>query len=283
LQHHLAEVEQRLEDRVQPIPYLEEQRRQDSRRIAETEAEVPKLHKKIDVLVDRFPLLEQAIQAKNKEIDKAADLLVQQSELIESQRVSEFRWERQIGEWAKIVDELKQETAGMTAQTIQLRDQHQLVRRALADLEPFRDRIERRQNEMSEMQRLAEDRQKRVMETWQSDREKEWERFRLQHEERWKENARFNEKRHRRLEALEEYIKLLREQIEALWEIPDAWAQAIMVGPREWLATWSELAKARPPMPEPLKSNPLAPEPKPKIRPLPSAQRAQARENAEET
>jgi chromosome segregation protein len=278
LQHKITEVEKRGEDRVQSVVFLEEQRRQDTRRIAQTEAEIPKLRKGIDDLVDRFPLLEQSIRAKNKEIDKAAELLEQQAQVIENQRVSEFRWERKIADWAKLIDEIKQETASMTAQTVHLREQHELVRRALAELDPFRERIQRRQDEMAEMQRLNEDRVKRIQEEWHSERQKEWERFKLEHEERWRENARLNEKRHSRLEAVEQFVRELRTQIEALWEIPEAWAESFMIGPREWAATWGELAKQRPSMPEPLKPVSVAPEEKPRIRRLPSAQPDQENE-----
>lgn len=272
LQHQLADLDKRSEDRVQSVVFLEEQRRQDNRRIAQAEAEIPKVKKEIDDLVDRIPLLEQAIQAKNKEIDRAADLLAQQAEVIENQRVSEFRWERQVAEWAKLVEQLKQETASMTAQTVRMREQQELVRRALADLEPFRERIERRQNEMAEMQRLAEDRQKRIQEEWQTERQKESERFKLDHEERWRENARLNERRHTRLEAAEEYVRELAAQVEGLWDVSEAWAESIMIGPREWLATWGELANKRRSMPEPLKPATLAPhDDMPRIQPLPSA------------
>lgn len=274
LQHQLSELEKRTEDRVQSVIYLEEQRRQDNRRITQTEAEITATNKELDDLQDRIPLLEQAIQAKNKELDRAADLLAQQAEVIENQRVSEFRWERQVAEWAKLVDELKQETASMTTQTVRLREQHESVRRALADLEPFRQRIERRQDEMAEMQRLAEDRHKRNMEEWQTARQKEWERFKLGSDERWRENARFNEQRHARLELVEDSMRKLLPQIDALWSVHDAWAQAFMVGPREWAAKWGELAKQRPPMPEPLKPVTLVPPDMPKIKPLPSARAA---------
>jgi chromosome segregation ATPase len=274
VQHKSAELDKRTDDRVQSVIYLEEQRRQDNRRIAQTEAEITATNKELDDLQDRIPLLEQAIQVKNKEIDRAADLLAQQAEVIENQRVSEFRWERQVAEWAKLVDELKQETASMTTQTVRLREQHELVRRTLADLEPFRQRIERRQNEMAEMQRLAEDRQKRNLEEWQTERQKEWERFKLGSDERWRENARFNEQRHARLEMVEGSMRKLLPQIDALWGVQDAWSQAFMAGPREWAARWGELVKQRPPMPEPLKPVTLAPTETPKIRPLPSAQAA---------
>jgi chromosome segregation ATPase len=275
LQHQLADLEKRSEDRVQSVVFLEEQRRQDARRIAQAEAELPKLKQEINDLVDRLPLLEQAIQVKNKEIDRAAGLLRQQAEVIENQRVSEFRWERQVAEWAKLVEQIKQETANMSAQTVRMHEQQELVRRSLADLDPFRERIERRQDEMAEIQRLAEDRQKRTLEEWQTEREKAWQRFRLDHDERWRENARFNEKRHTRLAFIESYVRELSAQIEALWDVSEAWAESIMIGPREWLSTWGDLVKQRPPMPEPLKLTAAAPpEDLPKIRHLPSAQAA---------
>jgi len=282
LQHQLTELDKRGEDRVQSMVFLEEQRRQDNRRIAQVEAEIPKVKKELDDWVDRIPLLEQAIQVKNKEIDKAAELLQQQVEIIENQRVSEFRWERQVAEWAKLVDQLKKETASMTAQTVHIREQQELVRRALAELDPFRQRIERRQNEMAEMQRLSEDRQKRVLEEWQNEREKEWERFKLDSEERWRENARLNERRHARIEAVEGFVRKLLDHIDALWDVHEAWAQSIMIGPREWAATWSELAKQRPPLPEPLKPVSIAPpDDLPRIRPLPAARSPRTEEENE--
>ena len=270
-QHQLADLDKRAEDRVQSVIYLEEQRRQDNRRITQAEAELSSMRKGVDDLVDRLSLQEQAIQAKNKQVDRATELVQQQAEMIESQHVSAFRWERQANEWAKLVEEIKQETASMVSQTVRLREQTQLISRALADLESFRERIERRQNEMAEMQRLGEDRQKRVMEEWQTGREKEWGRFKLDSDERWRENARFNEKRHARLEEVEEFLRALRAHVEALWGVHDAWAQSVMTRSREWGTTWGEVVKQRPAMPEPLKPVSLAPEEMPRIQPLPSA------------
>jgi chromosome segregation ATPase len=272
LQHQFAELDKRNEDRLQSVIYLEEQRRQDNRRINQLENTVTTLNQKCDDLSDKTSLLEQAIQTKNKDIDKAADMLEQQSQMIENQRVAEFRWERQITEWTKLVEEIKEESANMTTQTVRLREQHDRVRRALADLDPFRERIERRQDEMVEMQRLSDDRQKRVMEEWQAERDKEWKRFNVGNDERWRENSRLNGQRDTRLDAVANFARMLAPQVNALWEVQDTWAQSIMVGPREWVATWEELTQKRPAMPDPLPSVSPPPSQLPKIRPLPSAQ-----------
>jgi len=148
-QHQLADLDKRAEDRVQSVIYLEEQRRQDNRRITQAEAELSSMRKGVDDLVDRLSLQEQAIQAKNKQVDRATELVQQQAEMIESQHVSAFRWERQANEWAKLVEEIKQETASMVSQTVRLREQTQLISRALADLESFRERIERARQEVA--------------------------------------------------------------------------------------------------------------------------------------
>ncbi len=274
LQHQLAELDKRSEDRVQSVIYLEEQRRQDNRRLTQVESEALALHKQADSLVDKLSLLEQAVQVKNQKIDEAADLLEQQAQVIENQRVVEFRREQQVAEWGKLVEGLKKEAADMAAQVARMHGQHDMVRRALADLELFRERLEKRQNEMSEMQRLAEDRQKRTMEEWQAEREKERKLFQVENDERWRENARLDERRDARLRAGEEYMQMLASQVEALWDVQEAWTESVMVSSREWMATWGEHLKQRPPMPEPLKLPPIAPKQASKIRPLPSAQAA---------
>jgi DNA repair exonuclease SbcCD ATPase subunit len=281
MQHQFTELDRRSDDRVQSVIYLEEQRRQDNRRIAQLEGEAAALHKKADDLTGKSSVLEQAIQAKNKKIDEAAELMEQQAQIIEDQRVAEFRWGRQAAEWAKLVEELKEEVANMTSQAMRMREQSDMVRRTLADLESFRERIERRQNEMNEMQRLAQDRQKRKMEEWQAEREKERKLFQLSNEERWRDNGRHNERRDAQIETSEKNVQTLSRHVKALWDMQETWAQSVMISSGEWMATREEYVKGCPPLPEPLKPVPSAPSQAPEIRPLPSVQAAKEEEKGE--
>jgi hypothetical protein len=109
------------------------------------------------------------------------------------------------------------------------------------------------------------------MEEWQAERDKEWKRFNVKNDEHWRENARLDGQRDKRVGALEDFGRMLSPQIEALWNVQNAWAQSIMVGPREWAATWGELVQKRPAMPDPLQTISPPPSQQPKIRPLPSA------------
>jgi hypothetical protein len=107
------------------------------------------------------------------------------------------------------------------------------VKRALSALEKFKTRIERRQDEIVEKQRIAEERVEREWEEWQSARAKELKKQALVFEQRWDGQERIDAEQQRRLEALEEAAGLYREQIRALWETHRADAESLLSAAQE--------------------------------------------------
>ncbi len=250
LQQALKDLERLLENRTEPLAYLDEHVRQNNRRIQEIAEQIPPLYKQLGELEDKLPLLEQGIQRKNKAIDEAAELLQQQAQLIEAQRVDHFRWEQQAAEWAELVEEIQKKADLLAAQSQRFVEQREEVRRALARLQEFQERLAVQMNEVAERQRLAEERQKRTLEEWQAERARDWKHFTVLNDERWRENARHTQKIVSRISAIESHLPTLYDQIQALWEVEETWAQTFMVGPREWLAHWNDLVKRRIPTPE---------------------------------
>ncbi len=250
LQQAMKDLEQLLESRTEPLAYLDEHVRQNNRRIQEIAEQIPPLYKQLGELEDKLPLLEQGIQRKNKAIDEAAELLQQQAQLIEAQRVDHFRWEQQAAEWAELVEEIQKKADLLAAQSQRFVEQREEVRRALARLQEFQERLAVQMNEVAERQRLAEERQKRALEEWQAERARDWKHFTVLNDERWRENARHTEKIMSHISAIKSHLPTLYDQIQALWEVEETWAQTFMVGPREWLAHWNDLVKRRIPTPE---------------------------------
>jgi len=97
--------------------------------------------------------------------------------------------------------------------------QQQLVRQAQNKLERFQARIEKRQNEVAEMQRVAEDRLKRQWEEWQDKEDKQQKKRDVITEERWREQGRTNDVHLKRLDALRSDADQHRAQLDTLWEI----------------------------------------------------------------
>jgi hypothetical protein len=98
-------------------------------------------------------------------------------------------------------------------------EQYQKVRSALANLETLGERLQREQHEVTELQRLAEERQRAKMDEWETQAEKRWQREKLLWEQQWHDHDRRNAEQIERLKDTEERSMHNEVQIGHLWEI----------------------------------------------------------------
>ena len=241
VQLQVMEMDRRFDPPATQIAYLEEQRRQDAKRIAAVEQEVPDMKKKIEQFPPRLLLLDEAIRRKQTEIEEAARLLESQSQLIENQRVADIRRERQFAEYAETIEKLKvraDEIASQVIGFVQLREE---IKRELAVLPDFQERLEVRVNELFEIQRDAEERLKRTTESFRDILEKEWRNFAAAQDEKWHSRDQRIAEYEPRMADLEEEMPRLQPQISPLYEILDAFSKAYANAGREWLAEANQL------------------------------------------
>ena len=229
----VGDLDKQLEEPTRAVSYLEERRRSDHRRLTEFEQEIPDLHRKIDNLVQKFPPLEQTLQKQQTRIDQAIQETRKYEEPIEDLRVASFQREQKVQRYLDQGKEVAQELERLREQTHGFIERRQQVKRALSALEKFKTRIERRQDEMVEKQRIAEERVEREWEEWQSARAKELKKQALVFEQRWDGQERIDAEQQRRLEALEEAAALYREQLRALWETHRADAESLLSAAQE--------------------------------------------------
>ncbi|MGD8244566.1 MAG: hypothetical protein PVI63_05170 [Anaerolineae bacterium] len=214
----LVDLDKRLEDPVRAVSYLEERRRADHRRLTEVEHEIPELHTKIETLTQKLPLLEQSVQKQHSRLDEGIQELRKYDKPIEELRISDFQREQKMQQYMDQGAEVAQELERVREQTHDFIERRQQVKRALDALEKYKARIERRQDEMAERQRVAEARVERQWEEWQTAREKALKRREMVIEQRWQEQGRADVRQEGRLDTLEAIASLYREQLQALWE-----------------------------------------------------------------
>ncbi len=236
LQLQVMEMDRRFDPPATQIAYLEEQRRQDAKRIAAVEQEIPDVKKKIEQFPPRLLLLDEAIRRKQTEIDEAAKLLESQSQLIENQRVADIRRERQFAEYAETIEKLKVRADEIAAQVVGFVQLREEIKRELAVLPDFQERLEVRVNELFEIQRDAEERVKRTADSFRDVLEKEWKTFAALQEEKWHSRDQRIAEYEPRVTDLEEELPKLQPQIGPLYEILDAFSKAYANAGREWLA-----------------------------------------------
>ncbi|MFL7793865.1 MAG: hypothetical protein AB8I69_17100 [Anaerolineae bacterium] len=214
----VRDLDKRSDDRVQAVTYLEEQRRADNRRITELEQDTTGLRKRVETLAAKLPLLEETIQKQKTRIDEAIQETKKYEKPIEELRISDFQREQKMKQYLDQGEQVSKEMERILLQTQGFIEQQQAVKRTLDKAESFQARIEKRQNEVAEMQRLAEDRVKRQWEEWQNVQEKELKKRQVVLDEQWHAQEKINQELGTRIDPLEVTIKVHQAHLEALFD-----------------------------------------------------------------
>jgi hypothetical protein len=222
LQQQITDFGRDLENRTRNLPYLEEQPRQNAKRIAELQQETPELFKRTEAHSTKLQLLEEIIRKSDRRVGdldlQATELKQAQNEFFESIRLGEQQRERQMQEWAEQIEEQCQKMAEHAVHIQQSKEQYERNKQSLAALEKLDERLKREQAETAELQRLAEKRQKHQLEEWQAENEKHWKKNLLIWEQRWRIQERWNEEHAKLFGPLEESTAANRAQIMSLWQ-----------------------------------------------------------------
>jgi chromosome segregation ATPase len=235
VQVQLMEIERRFDQPASTLSFLEEQRRQDAKRIASLEQGWPDIARRIDQFPPRLLLLEENIRKKHGDIEEAAKQLEAQKQVIESQRVADLRRERQFAEYAELIERLKGRADEIQTQVTgyyQMRDE---VKRELSGLPDFKTQVEVRVNEISEIQRDAEERAKRVAIAFREEIEKQWKSFAVSQDEKWHDRDRRISEYDVRITEVEEELPKIAIQIPPLYEIFEEFAKYYAEAGRAWL------------------------------------------------
>ena len=214
----VADLSQRSDDRVKAVTYLEEQRRADNRRISDLEQDTTDLHKRFETQTKKQALFEDTLRKQTTRIEEAIQETKKYAKPIEELRISDFQREQKMKQYLDQAEQVAREMERMRTQTQSFLEQQQLVKRALEKLEHFQARLEKRQNEVAEMQRVAEDRLRRQWEEWQDAQDKRQKKQDVITEERWRQQGQTNDEHLKRLNALHSAAELHRDQLDTFWE-----------------------------------------------------------------
>jgi chromosome segregation ATPase len=244
LQLQTVDLDRRVEQPGVAIAYLEEQRRQDAKRIAGVEQEIPDLKRRIESLPPQLLLLDEAVRRKQVDLEEAAKLLESQAQVLESQRVSDVNRERRFAEYVAAIEKYKDAAESIQQQVTGFVQMREEVRRILAEIPDFEQRLEVRINEIFEIQRDGEERTRRAAENFKDVMEKDWKVFTQAQEEKWHPRDKRISEYEPRIAELEEEIVKFQPQISPLYDIFEAFAKQYAAAGREWLAESNKLLDA---------------------------------------
>jgi uncharacterized protein Yka (UPF0111/DUF47 family) len=205
------------------LAFLEEQRRQDARRISETQSEMPELQKQIDSIKPKIELLEdlalrterrvQEVQNSERERREQLQQFVDQQNLILHQRDQQING---------LVERFGEQDSHMQRNMERFEtwsEAYRDMKKIIDDFERIGDRLERRINEVAEMQRLSEERFRQEWNDWSSEDQKRWKQFTLSNDEVWRSHDKEFERFVQEIAETRQKFPPIIDSLERIWKM----------------------------------------------------------------
>lgn len=241
----IEEVKRIAEDAIRTQRVFDENRKQDMKRIADLQGELAALRKrtdearaKVDTSLDAFRHLENRF----KELLAAeAERKAAQAEFIEKQSIASLDRERAFKEWNQTYQQFQKQIENLEAQSVALEETLRAAKRAQETYNELNAKLERRINEVTEMQRLAEDRLRQEWVTFKADDQKRWTGYTLSQDEIGKDIRKALQKLEDRISALDEAFQLTHDQLEQTTDAAEQQLQELMNVAHEWLSAYERI------------------------------------------
>jgi chromosome segregation ATPase len=216
LQPQIDVAVQLAEERTRGVPYLEEGRRQDVKRLLVVEQESVNHLKKLDLLAGKLQVLEDALGKIPPRFEPLAIRFSEHDKQLDDLRAGDFRLQQQVKSIEPMISQLRDQVTDYTAVLYKLREQAMVNQRAEAELNSFQETLRMRVAELGEVERLFEDRVKKQFDDFLAEFEKRWSKVDPRIEERWHEHDRIHHDQDERLEQVEAAPVPILEQVAAL-------------------------------------------------------------------
>ena len=223
LQTRVDDLYKRLEDPDRRLAYLEEQRRQDARRLSEVESEQPEVRKQIDSLKPKITLLEDLALRNERKIQDIQngdrDRREQIQQFIDQQTLLQQQRDQQVTDLLTRFGEQENVMQKNIERFETWAEAYRDMKKIIDDFERIGDRLERRINEVAEMQRLSEERFRQEWNDWRSDDQKRWKQFTLSNDEVWRMHDKDFERFVQKLDEIQLLFPPLQDSITRLWNL----------------------------------------------------------------
>ncbi|QYK51688.1 MAG: hypothetical protein KF701_04140 [Anaerolineales bacterium] len=240
LEEAVTEVERGEEQRAKIAKNIEKNSQQDIKRLTEMHAEVAALITRLDTAAKRTELILDGQRKVDKRVDEVFEAEEQRKQaqvvFLEQAGVQEEERKRTMKEWGKRFELVEEQSNSLMRHLKELETTDLAVKRAQRSFDELVEKINRRVNELSEIQRLGEQRFRQEWSTFQADSQKRWANFTLTNEEQLREETRQREKLVDQITALEDNLREVQDTLQHFTDQSERNLQTILEMARDALA-----------------------------------------------
>ena len=239
------------EDLRRVIRTVDDGRKNDMKRLADVQGEIASIRKRADEAREKADLNADTLRLfdgrLNEMIASEAERRQAQLHFIEQQTLSQLDRDRAWKDWQGRFDIFAKQTANLDQQLAALEDMQRAVKRSQDTFDDINRRLERRINEITEIQRLAEDRFRQEWVTFKADDQKRWTNYSLTQDEIFKDIHAGLEKLDLRITALDDQAQTQQDLLQQTSETTETHLQELMNWAHEYLSNYERiLGRTRP-------------------------------------
>jgi chromosome segregation ATPase len=227
----------------------EEPRRQDAKRLADLQGELSAARKRLDESREKNDLFTDSIRRietrLNEILTNEAERRQAQANFIETQALSQVERDRTWKEWEERLNALRKQSETMDRSQQDWEVAQRTIKRTQETYEEIVQKFERRINEITEMQRLAEDRFRQEWVTFKADDQKRWTSFTLSQDETHKDTRGGLAKIEERLTALEDLTQTQQDVLQQTKDANEQLFQGMLAQLHELLSAYERIMSTK--------------------------------------
>lgn len=243
----IGEVGNFNEDYKRSFRLIEESQRQDSKRMTDLQGEVAAIRKRQDEIRGKQDLVGDNMRKVETRIK---DLLDAESERRESQtafmeklNLTQVERDRIFNTWEARFEEVERITSGIEEELTNLENTHRSVKQSQAALDEVTQRFDRRINEITEIQRLNEDRFRQEWTSFKSDDQKRRSNYTLTQEEQNRESSQKLDNLNSRIATLEDHLEDIQDSLNQIGKDDIMRMTTLLNSLRESIDTYNRVFK----------------------------------------
>jgi chromosome segregation ATPase len=245
LQLKVKDVQRGEEEYNRTYRLIEDGRRQDSKRLVDLQGEVTALRKRADEHRGQSELMSanfRKLEGRLSElINVEAERREVQAAFLDKQALQQAERESTWKEWQLRFDTIENQTSDVEAQLQALDATHRDTKRLRDEIDGLAQRVERRMSEITEMQRLGEERFRQEWVTFKADDQKRWTNYSLTQDEQRSEIGRQFEKLADRVTQLEDNLQEVQDLMQQVNEETEKRLQGLLALTHEWVSAYERV------------------------------------------
>jgi chromosome segregation ATPase len=218
----------------------DEARRTDIKHVADLQGDLAALRKRLDETRDKMHLSADSLHnVENRMTELLASEVERkqaQAVFIEQQSIAQVERDRAWKEWNERVDAFKKQASALDTQLQAADEASRSAKRAQDAYIELNQKLERRINEVTEMQRLAEERARQEWVAFKADDQKRWTGYSLTQDEAIRDLRRAMTTAEERVAMLDEPVQTVQDQLHQTTEATERQMQEMMNWAHEWLS-----------------------------------------------